>query len=147
MLHGEGMAWRDMACLARCHKSGLFPGAFGVLAHLKQALVREGIPHRVYRGKSITKSAEFRQVMAVIQLLVNPHDDVALLLLLESSLKLRDGIGKNAVATLQALQDAQRSAPEPLWRILVQWSRDPQLATRTRNSVKRFLTWYERCEL
>jgi superfamily I DNA/RNA helicase len=51
-LHDEGFAFRDMACLCRCHKNKLFLGAFGVLGHLKRALVRHSIPHRVYRGRA-----------------------------------------------------------------------------------------------
>jgi superfamily I DNA/RNA helicase len=81
----------------------------------------------------------------VLQLLVNPHNDVALLALLDSTLSMRAGIGPKVVTALVALQTAQGDHPEPLWRILVQWARDPSVNTRTRNAVHNFVELFNQC--
>lgn len=51
-LHAAGTSYREMACLCRCGKLAGFPGALGVMQHLKRALVSAGIPHRAERGST-----------------------------------------------------------------------------------------------
>jgi hypothetical protein len=58
---------------------------------------------------------------------------------------MRAGIGPKVVTALVALQTVQGDRPEPLWRILVQWARDPSVNTRTRNAVHNFVELFNQC--
>jgi hypothetical protein len=51
-LFAAGTPYREMACLCRCGTMAGFPGALGVMQHLKKALVAAGIPHRAERGRT-----------------------------------------------------------------------------------------------
>jgi hypothetical protein len=52
-LHDEmDFKYEDMAVLTRANKSFLFPQSYGVLQHLKEELLTQGIPHRVHRGST-----------------------------------------------------------------------------------------------
>lgn len=86
---------------------------------------------------------EIRQLMSACQLLSNPLDDSALLLLLGASgLEVGTGLGKGF---LDSLLDAQRSREqlEPLWTVMAGMATDEAaVKTRTRNAILKMRRWH-----
>ena len=63
-----GAAWSDIALLYRTNmQSRVFEEAFR----------RRGIPYRIYGGMSFYQRKEVKDMMAYMQLIVNPNDDIA----------------------------------------------------------------------
>lgn len=52
----EKRPWKDIAILSRAMKSQYFPRA-DVLGHMKQELIKRGIPHQVTRGKTYSSTS------------------------------------------------------------------------------------------
>ena len=62
----EGAKWSDFAILYRTNKQhGLF----------ESALVRRGIPYRVYKGMSLLEHKDVRNLIAYFSVILNPNDD------------------------------------------------------------------------
>ena len=64
-----GLGWGDYAVLYRRHKVGEF---------LEGRLVREGIPCRLARGRSLVEDDVIKYVVAALRIVRNPGDSVAL---------------------------------------------------------------------
>jgi superfamily I DNA/RNA helicase len=89
--------------------------------------------------------SEFKQTMAVLTFLANPHDDGALMDILESNLSMRKGIGPAVLNSLSAVQ-AAANKPEPLWVVIGTWLKERSLKTRTHNSLQALWDWFVRCD-
>lgn len=80
--------------------------------------------------------------MALLQLLANRLNDSALLALLSTDLPLKEGIGQSVVKALKQTQ-SDSGNPEACWQLLQRMARSPQVPTRKRNAVRKFLEKYD----
>jgi len=94
-LQGEGYEPGDMAVLYRANHLAL---------DLEDALRRVRMPYVVVRGRAFYERAEVRDGIALLRLVVNPADDVALERTVEHVLK---GVGTTSLAHLSAHARAQ----------------------------------------
>ena len=92
---------------------------------------------------SITSSFEYTKTMAVLQLLINPHDDNALFTILDSTLTMRAGIGAQLLNVLRAQQSALPLGT-PLWSVITTLLEQGTLATRAHGALRRFVDWWTR---
>ncbi|HSD82636.1 MAG TPA: UvrD-helicase domain-containing protein [Anaerolineae bacterium] len=88
-LHAEGVALGDMALLYRSNAQSR------VLEH---ALFSAGLPYRVYGGLRFFERAEIKHALAYLRLVANPHDDTALLRVINFPAR---GIGARSMEQLQ----------------------------------------------
>lgn len=103
-----------------CHQSGLRLDEMAVLYRsnaqsrvIEHALFSAGIPYRVYGGLRFFDRAEVKHAMAYLRLINNPHDDVALLRVINFPAR---GIGARS---LEQLQQAAREQDCSLWQAAV----------------------------
>jgi DNA helicase-2/ATP-dependent DNA helicase PcrA len=99
-LHTEGQALDDMAVLYRSNAQSR------VLEH---ALFSAGLPYRVYGGLRFFERAEIKHALAYLRLVANPHDDTALLRVINFPTR---GIGARS---LEQLQEGARQNACSLW--------------------------------
>ncbi len=100
-LHAEGQALGDMALLYRSNAQSR------VLEH---ALFSAGLPYRVYGGLRFFERAEIKHALAYLRLVANPHDDTALLRVINFPTR---GIGARS---LEQLQEGARQNECSLWQ-------------------------------
>ena len=74
---------------------------------LEEALVRMGIPYRVYGGLKFYDRMEVRDLVAYLRVLFNPTDDAALRRIINVP---RRGIGDTTVAALEAYAATERTS-------------------------------------
>lgn len=103
-LQHSGLALDEMAVLYRSNAQSR------VIEH---ALFAANIPYRVYGGLRFFDRAEVKHAMAYLRLINNPHDDVALLRVLNFPTR---GIGARS---LEQLQQAAREQSCSLWQAAV----------------------------
>ncbi len=72
---------------------------------IEEALVRSGIPYRVYGGLKFYDRKEVKDVVAYLRALVNPDDDISLLRIINEP---RRGIGESTVDKLRAYAQQQQ---------------------------------------
>ena len=103
-----------------CHQNGLRLDEMAVLYRsnaqsrvIEHALFSAGIPYRVYGGLRFFDRAEVKHAMAYLRLINNPHDDVALLRVINFPAR---GIGARS---LEQLQQAAREQDCSLWQAAV----------------------------
>ncbi|HIS01361.1 MAG TPA: UvrD-helicase domain-containing protein [Candidatus Excrementavichristensenella intestinipullorum] len=91
---------------------GLSPGGCAVLYRanaqsrvIEEALVRSGIPYRVYGGLKFYDRKEVKDVVAYLRALVNPDDDISLLRIINEP---RRGIGESTIDKLRAYAQEQQ---------------------------------------
>ncbi len=65
---------------------------------LEQALFRAGLPDKIYGGLRFTERQEIKHALAYLRLAVNPHDDNALLRVINMPTR---GIGTRTIETIQ----------------------------------------------
>jgi DNA helicase-2/ATP-dependent DNA helicase PcrA len=114
----DGMARRDMAVLYRSNAQSR------VLEH---ALFAAGIAYRVYGGQRYFERQEIKHALAYLRLVANPNDDGAFLRVVNFPVR---GIGARS---LEALQDAAKSAGSSLWAAV------PQVAGKAGASLAGFV--------
>jgi len=100
-LKSEGVHLSDMALLYRSNAQSR------VLEH---ALFNAGIPYRVYGGLRFFERQEIKHALAYLRLIANPHDDSALLRVINFPTR---GIGNR---TLEQVQADAESAGCSLWQ-------------------------------
>lgn len=77
--------WNEVAVLYRTNNQS---------AVLEQALMRRGIPYRIYKGSSFYDHKEIRDMLAYIRIIINPKDDEAFKRIVNYPLR---GIGDTTV--------------------------------------------------
>ncbi len=100
-LKNEGVSLSDMALLYRSNAQSR------VLEH---ALFNAGIAYRVYGGLRFFERQEIKHALAYLRLIANPHDDGALLRVINFPTR---GIGNR---TLEQIQAASEGAGISLWQ-------------------------------
>lgn len=104
-LHRDGMELSQIAMLYRSNAQSRV---------LEQALFAAQMPYRVYGGLRFFERAEIKHAMAYMRLMTNPHDDTALLRVINFPTR---GIGARS---LEQLQEVARSQDSSLWQAALQ---------------------------
>ncbi|HEY3301197.1 MAG TPA: UvrD-helicase domain-containing protein [Methylophilaceae bacterium] len=104
-LHRDGIALSQIAMLYRSNAQSRV---------LEQALFAAQMPYRVYGGLRFFERAEIKHAMAYMRLMTNPHDDTALLRVINFPAR---GIGARS---LEQLQEVARSQDSSLWQAALQ---------------------------
>ena len=99
----NGMAYRDIAVLYRSNAQSRI---------LEEAMLRAGIPYRIYGGLRFFERAEIKNALAYLRLASSPHDDTSLERVINVPAR---GIGEKSV---EKLREAARSQGITLWQAL-----------------------------
>ncbi|UTW44468.1 DNA helicase II [bacterium SCSIO 12696] len=108
---------------------------------LEEALLRAGIPYRIYGGQKFYERLEIRNALAYLRLLLNRHDDAAFERVVNVPPR---AIGDK---TVQALRDAARASGQSLWRTAQKAVAERQLTARAGNAVAGFLTLIDQLDV
>ncbi len=120
----QGMPYSDMAVLYRAnHQSRLF----------EEAVLRAGIPFRIYGGQRFFERAEIKDVLAYLRVLVHPEDEGALERIINWPLR---GIGEKTVSDLR---DRARSDQISLWEALKRSVTQGILKARAQTAMVEFI--------
>ena len=107
---------------------------------LEEALVRSGIPYRVYGGVKFYERKEVKDLIAYLRLLVNPADDVAFRRVVNEP---RRGIGDSTVDAL-----ADYAAGEDTSLIMAAMSvEETELGARAKTAIQKFTALMEELSL
>ena len=107
---------------------------------LEEALVRSGIPYRVYGGVKFYERKEVKDLIAYLRLLVNPADDVAFRRVVNEP---RRGIGDSTVDAL-----ADYAAQEDMSLIMAAMSaEETELGARAKAAIQKFTALMEELSL
>ena len=104
---------------------------------LEEALVRAGVPYRVYGGTKFYDRKEVKDLIAYLRAVVNPSDNVALRRIINEP---RRGIGDT---TIEQLELAAEQQGMPLSAV-VMYPDDVGLNSRAKKSLEKFTELYER---
>ncbi len=115
-------------------------GDFGVLYRinaqsrvLEEAMMKYGIPYRIYKGLRFYDRKEIKDIIAYLRLVVNPYDDVSLKRIINVP---RRGIG---TATVGALEAAAAESGESIFSIALDLDKNNVLPKRAVDRVKSFV--------
>ncbi|MTI12597.1 DNA helicase II [Sansalvadorimonas verongulae] len=123
-----GMARSDIAILYRSNAQSRV---------LEEAMLRCGIPYRIYGGQRFFERAEIKNAMAYLRLSSNRDDDTSLERVINVPPR---GIGDK---TVQAIRDVAREANVSMWRAAKQMISQKLLTARASNSVVAFIEMIE----
>ncbi|GAB4212416.1 MAG: DNA helicase PcrA [Synechococcales cyanobacterium] len=122
--------WSDFALLYRTNAQS---------RPLEEALMRWGIPYRIYGGLRFYDRKEIRDMLAYLRLLVNPTDALSLMRVINVP---KRGIGKT---TLDRLQEVAQTLEMPLWNLLQDETSVNTVAGRSARGIHDFVrlltTW------
>ncbi len=107
---------------------------------LEEALLRAGIPYRIYGGQKFYERQEIRNALAYLRLLVNRNDDAAVERVVNTPTR---GIGDK---TVQALRELARDEGMSLWRAAQKAVDDGLLPGRASNAIAGFLALIDELE-
>ncbi len=100
---------------------------------LEDALLRVGLPYRIYGGHRFYERLEIKNALAYLRLLINRHDDTAMERVINVPTR---GIGEQTIETLRSVA---RSEELSLWAACVKALQHGLLAGRAASAVQRFL--------
>ncbi|MGI6217713.1 MAG: ATP-dependent helicase [Coriobacteriales bacterium] len=101
---------------------------------LEDMFLRAGVPYQIVGGTRFFDRAEIRDVMAYLNLVVNPADDVSAKRIVNVP---RRGIGKSTIETIEMRAAEDKTS---FMDALQQSIADPELSTRARNGLAQFDT-------
>jgi len=104
---------------------------------LEEALLRVGMPYRIYGGQRFYERLEIRNALAYLRLIANRHDDTAMERVINVPVR---GIGTR---TLEQLRHEARQNNISLWQACCQALEQHQLASRAAAAVGQFLQLIE----
>jgi len=107
---------------------------------LEEALLRAGMPYRIYGGQKFYERQEIRNALAYLRLLVNRNDDAAFERVVNTPTR---GIGDK---TVQGLRELARDEGSSLWRAARKAIEHNVMPARAGNAVAGFLDLIERLE-
>ena len=99
---------------------------------LEEALIREGIPYRIYGGHRFYERMEIRSALAYLRLLVNRADDAALERVINSPTR---GIGGK---TLEVVRECARAREICMWQAIDAVIREKLLPPRALKALEGF---------
>jgi len=123
-LQKEGVGLRDCAVLYRMN---------AMSRQFEEAFLSAGIPYQVVGSVRFYERKEVKDVVAYLQLLVNPQDDLSLLRALQAP---RRGLGE---ASVQKLRAYAASAGTSLWEALQRAGEAPGLGAAARRAAADFV--------
>ena len=100
---------------------------------LEDALLRVGMPYRIYGGHRFYERLEIKNALSYLRLLVNRHDDTAVERIINVPVR---GIGGQTMDTVRSLA---RSESCSLWQACTRCVNDALLSSRAANAVLTFL--------
>jgi len=100
---------------------------------LEDALLRVGMPYRIYGGHRFYERLEIKNALAYLRLLINRHDDTAMERVINVPTR---GIGGRTIEQVRALAREENSS---LWSACVKCVSEKLLSSRAANSVRGFL--------
>jgi DNA helicase-2/ATP-dependent DNA helicase PcrA len=103
---------------------------------LEEALLRSGIPYRVYGGQRFYDRLEIRNALAYLRLIANRNDDAAFERVVNTPTR---GIGGK---TVEAVREYARAHNAPLWQAALQGH--SYLSARAANALQQFVSLVER---
>lgn len=107
-LHDEGTSYNDIAVFYRTNAQSRI---------LEDMFLRAGVPYSIVGGTRFFDRSEIRNVMAYLKVVVNPHDDVSLMRIINTP---RRGIGATSLEKIQAhARDRQSSLFEAIEDICI----------------------------
>ena len=93
----------DIAILFRC----LQIGPYSVSANLQRQLLQMGIPVRVQGGRSLIKASEWQTFLALMRVIANPRDDLAMKRCLQNIV---DRVGDATIAKIEEVDSIPKKA-------------------------------------
>ncbi|MEE4661154.1 MAG: DNA helicase II [Halieaceae bacterium] len=99
---------------------------------LEEALIRAGMPYRIYGGQRFYERLEIRNALAYMRLIVSRADDAALERVINTPPR---GIGGK---TLDVLRDTARERQLPLWQAIAVLQEEKALPGRALNALEAF---------
>lgn len=99
---------------------------------LEEALLRKGLPYRVYGGQRFYERLEIRNAMAYLRLLVSRGDDAAMERVINTPPR---GIGNK---TLETLRGTARERQCPLWQAIGHCAENKLLPARALSALEGF---------
>jgi len=99
---------------------------------LEEAMIRAGIPYRIYGGQRFYERLEIRNALAYLRLLLNRNDDAAVERVINTPPR---GIGSR---TLEALRDCARTRQIALWQAIGALDEEKLLPARALAALRGF---------
>ena len=128
------LRWRDFAILYRSNAiARTFEMALLQAMWQKEGQWRRGIPYQVFGGTELSERSEIKDLMAYLRLIANPHDEEALLRIINIP---RRGISDK---TLSVLTEENRKGKIPLWKVLKELKTHDKLQPRAIKAVENFV--------
>ncbi|MCR5336019.1 MAG: UvrD-helicase domain-containing protein [Synergistes sp.] len=104
-LHDDGYAYREMSVLYRVN---------ALSRGLEQALLERSLPYRVIRGVAFYERAEVKDVLSMLRLAVDPHDELSLARIANIPAR---GLGKKSAEKLgEAIAGMKEEEAADIWR-------------------------------
>ena len=100
---------------------------------LEEALIRSGIPYRIYGGQRFYERLEIRNALAYLRLLINRDADAAIERVINTPPR---GIGSK---TLDCVRDCARSRELPMWQAMLSVIEEKQLPARATSALQGFV--------
>ncbi|WIX32742.1 DNA helicase II [Salinicola sp. JS01] len=129
--HRNGHARREMAVLYRSNAQSRV---------IEEALIRSGVPYRIYGGQRFYERLEIKNALAYLRLLLNREDDASLERVINVPAR---GIGTR---TVEILRMRARDTGVSLWQALHDSLGDATLKGRAGNAVNAFAELIERLD-
>ncbi len=107
---------------------------------LEEAMLRSGIPYRIYGGHRFFERAEIKNALAYLRLICHRDDDAAFERVVNTPPR---GLGEK---TLERIRTQARSANQPLWQASLFLLETKALAAKASRSLQEFMTLIETLE-
>ena len=129
--HGQGNNRSSVAILYRSNAQSRV---------LEEALIRGGIPYRIYGGQRFYERLEIRNGLAYLRLLINRDADAAIERVINTPPR---GIGSK---TLDCVRDCARTRDLPMWQAIAAVIQEKQLPARATAALQAFVTLIDELE-
>ena len=126
-----GEPYRDSAILYRSNAQSRV---------LEEALIRAGIPYRIYGGLRFFERAEIKDALAYLRLAASRNDDTSFERVVNTPTR---GIGER---TVQQVREHARAFNLPLWAAAVELINEKGLTARAANALRAFLELIDQLE-
>lgn len=123
--HGQGNNRSSIAILYRSNAQSRV---------LEEALIRSGIPYRIYGGQRFYERLEIRNALAYLRLLINRDADASIERVINTPPR---GIGSK---TLDCVRDCARTRELPMWQAIAAVIEEKLLPARATAALQAFVT-------